>query len=53
MGIFLIYSRAANSAALGPIYPKFELRPDFIVVLDTLKNEKDPIKNEGARVATR
>ena len=35
MGIFSIHSRAANSAALGPIYPKFELCPDFMVVLNT------------------
>ena len=34
------------------ILPNFELRPDFMVVLITCKNE-DPIKNEGARVATR
>ena len=32
---------------------KFELIQAFIVVLVTCKNEKDPIKNEGARVLTR
>ena len=34
-GDFSIHSRAANSAALGPIYPKFELYPNFMVVLNT------------------
>ena len=33
--------------------PKFELIQDFMHVLDTCKNEEDPIKNEGARVFTR
>ena len=37
-------SREANSAALSPIWPNFEPVPDFIVVLVTCKNEKDPIK---------
>ena len=35
------------------IPPKFELIQDFIVVLVTCKNEKDPIKNKGSRVLTR
>ena len=46
-------SRAANSEVSGGILPKFELIQAFIVVLVTCKNEKDPIKNEGARVLTR
>ena len=33
--------------------PKFKLIQAFIVVLVTCKNERDPIKNEGARVLTR
>ena len=33
--------------------PKFELIQDFMHILDTCKNEEDPIKNEGARVFTR
>ena len=33
--------------------PKFELIQAFMHVLDTCKNEEDPIKNEGARVFTR
>ena len=53
MGIFFIRSRAANSAALDPIWPKFELCPDLLVVLVPSKNEEDPIKDEGARAATR
>ena len=32
---------------------KFELIQAFMHVLDTCKNEEDPIKNEGARVFTR
>ena len=32
---------------------KFELIKAFMHVLDTCKNEEDPIKNEGARVFTR
>ena len=32
---------------------KFELIQAFMHVLDTGKNEEDPIKNEGARVFTR
>ena len=53
MGIFFRRSRAANSAVLGRIWPKFELVRDIMVVLVTCKNEQDPIKNEGARVLTR
>ena len=33
--------------------PKFELIQAFMHVLDTCKNEEDPIKNEGARVFKR
>ena len=32
---------------------KFELIQAFMHVLDTCKNEEDPIKNESARVFTR
>ena len=46
-------SRAANSAVRGLIELKFELVPDFVIVLLTCKNEEDPIKNEGSRVLTR
>ena len=52
-GNFSIRSRAAYFAALGPICPKFELCPEFMVVLVNCKNEEDLIKNGGARVATR
>ena len=51
-GNFSIRSRAANSAVLGPIWLKFELVRDIIVVLVTCKDKQDPIKNEGARVFT-
>ena len=43
---------AANSAVLCPIWPNFELVRDVMDVLITCKYEKDPIKNEGARVLT-
>ena len=33
--------------------PKFELIQAFMHVLNTCKNEEDPIKNQGARVFTR
>ena len=33
--------------------PKFKLIQAFMHVLDTCKNEEDPIKNEGARLLTR
>ena len=33
--------------------PKFELIQAFMHVLDTCKNEEDPIKNEGARLLTK
>ena len=33
--------------------PKLELIQAFMHVLDTCKNEEDPIKNEGARLFTR
>ena len=44
MGIF--------SDAKGQLTPQSNVRSDFMVILVTCKNEEDPIKNEGARVAT-
>ena len=49
---FLTYFKGRNYAALGPIWPKFELCPDLLVVLFTCKNEEDSIENVGARVFT-
>ena len=49
---FFKHSRAANSAVQGRIWLKFELIQDVMVSLVTSKNEEDPIKIEGARVAT-
>ena len=46
------HSRAANSAVQGQIWLKFELIQDGMIILVTSKNEEDPIKIEGARVAT-
>ena len=40
------------SSGYGQFWPNFELR-DFMVVLVTCKSEEYPIKNEGARMATR
>ena len=51
-GDFSSRSRAANSAVLGPIWPKFELVRDVMDVLVTCKYEEDPIKSEGARMVT-
>ena len=44
-------SREANSAISGVIWPKFKLIQDIIVVL-VVKNDENPIKNEGTRVLT-
>ena len=49
---FFKHSRAANSAVQGRIWLKFELIQDVMVILVSAKNEEDPIKMEGARVAT-
>ena len=46
------HSRADNSAVRGRIWSKFELIRDVVDVLVTFKNKEDPIKIEGARVAT-
>ena len=32
---FLTFIKGCNSASLGPIWPKFELCPDLLVVLIT------------------
>ena len=53
MGIFFRPSKAGNSTICDRILPNFELIRDFMVVLVTCKNEEDPSKNEGARVAVR
>ena len=37
---------------MGRIWLKFELIRDVIAILETFKYEEDPIKIEGARVAT-
>ena len=52
-GFFFRNSRAANSAVCFQIWPKFELCRGFMIILVTCKNEEDPIKDEGTRVATR
>ena len=49
---FFKHLRAANSAVQGRIWLKFELIPDVMVILVFSKNEEDPIKVEGTRVAT-
>ena len=49
---FLNWSRAANSAVHGWPRSNFKLIRDYIVILVTCKNEKNPIKIEGARVLT-
>ena len=37
------------SAVRGHIWPNFELIPAFMHAIITCKNEKNPIKSEGAR----
>ena len=49
---FLWCPREVNSTVWGWFYFKFKLIQAFMVVLVTSKIEEDPIKNEGARVAT-
>ena len=49
---FFKHSRAANSAVQGQIWLKLKLIQDVMVILVSSKNEEDPIKIEGARVAT-
>ena len=51
-GDFFRRSRAVNSVDPSPILPNFKPIKDFIAVLVTCKN-KDPMKNERARVLTR
>ena len=41
-----------TAAVQGRIWLKFELIQDVMVILVSSKNEEDPIKIEGARVAT-
>ena len=43
---------AGNSTIRDQIWPDFKLTLDFMVVYLTCKTEEDPIKKEGARVAT-
>ena len=47
------HSRASNSKANIPIWPKFELHGDFMPVLVTCKIDEDPIKIEGIIDRTR
>ena len=49
---FFKHSWAANSIVQCRIWLKFELIQNVIVILVTSENEEDPIKIEGARVAT-
>ena len=51
--IFFRHSRACNSKANIPIWPKFELRRDFMPVLVTCKFDEVPIKIEGSIDRTR
>ena len=44
---------ADNSKVGGGIWAKFELIQAFMHVLNTCKNEEDPIKDDGAKVVTR
>ena len=46
MGNFFRRSRAANSIVSGPIWPKFELVPDFMHVLITCKYKKVSVEKQ-------
>ena len=52
MGIFPDAQGQLTPQSLVRFWPNFELVRDVIDVLVTCKYEKDPIKNEGARVDT-
>ena len=49
---FFRHLRAANSVVSGPIWPKFELVPDFMHVLVTCKYRKDRTKKNREKVET-
>ena len=51
--LYDVFLDATYSEVSGGILPKFELIQAFIVVLVTVKNEENPIKNKGARVLTK
>ena len=53
MGIFPDTQGRGNTAVCDWIWPNLELIQALVVFLNICKNEEDPIKNEGARVATR
>ena len=50
MGVFFRHSRADNSVVGGPIWPKFELIRDMILV--TYKFKMDLINSDREKVAT-
>ena len=52
MGIFFRRSRAANSAVVGPIRPKFKLIRALMYIIIACKYEKDRIKNSREKVET-
>ena len=47
------HSRAANSTIIHGIWCNFELIQGLMFVVVTVKNNDDPIKNEGAKVWTK
>ena len=46
------FSNIQGQLTMGRIWLKFELIKDVTVILVSSKNDEDPIKIEGARVAT-
>ena len=44
--------RAGNSVVRGQIWPNFKHIQALMYVIITCKSEKDPIKNDGEKVAT-
>ena len=53
VSLWRFFQMLKSSEVRFRIWPKFELFRDFMVVIITCKNEEDPIKNAGTRVATR
>ena len=49
---FFRHLRAASSVVCGRIWPNFKLIQALMYVIITYKCEKDPIKNNGEKVAT-
>ena len=52
IGLYFRHSMTANSIVGGQVWLKSKLIEALIVVLDTLKNDEDPSKNESTSLLT-